>query len=145
MSGAKHSTSPALYASSDDFRRAFHKETDSLYRPAFLLTADAETAQQCLVSELEDSINGNPVFKDWAHSWARRTIIQNAFRAINPRPMEQHADSSFDGGGATLAVEGVENGAVLQNRSSALSISCRFLNATPSWIVLCFWAAPGGT
>jgi DNA-directed RNA polymerase specialized sigma24 family protein len=114
MSKAKHSTSPAPYASSDDFRRVFHEETDSLYRLAFLLTADGEKAQQCFVSGLEDSVNGSAVFKDWAHSWARRTIIQNAVRAINPRPMEEHAPSSFDSGGTTLAAEQVETAAVLQ-------------------------------
>ena len=54
MSEAKHSASPAPYASSDDFRRVFPEETDSLYRLAFLLTADREKAQHCFVSGLED-------------------------------------------------------------------------------------------
>jgi DNA-directed RNA polymerase specialized sigma24 family protein len=115
MSETKHSTSPAPYASRDDFRRVFHEETDSLYRLAFLLTADSEKAQQCLVSGLEDSVNGSAVFREWAHSWARRTIFQNAVRTINPRPMEGYDLSSLDGGGgATLAAEQVETAAVLQ-------------------------------
>jgi DNA-directed RNA polymerase specialized sigma24 family protein len=114
MPEAKHSTSPAPYASSDDFRKVFHEETDSLYRLAFLLTADSEKAQQCFVSGLEDSLNGSAVFKEWVRSWARRTIIQNAVRAINPRPREEHAPSSFDGGGTTPAAEQVETAAVLQ-------------------------------
>lgn len=113
MSETKHNTSPAPYASRDDFRRVFHEETDSLYQLAFLLTADSEKAQQCFVSGLEDSVNGGSVFKEWAHSWARRTIIQKAVRTINPRPMEQYAPSSFDGGGATLAAEQVQIAAVL--------------------------------
>ena len=114
MSEAKPSRSPALHASSDDFRRVFHDEADSLYRPAFLLTADHEKAQQCFVSGLEDSANGSAVFKDWAHSWARRTIIQNAVRAIIPRPMEEYAPSSFDGCGTTPAAEQLETAAVLR-------------------------------
>jgi hypothetical protein len=114
MSEAKPSRSPALYASSDDFRRVFPEEADSLYRLAFLLIADHEKAQQCFVSGLEDSVNGSAVFKDWAPSWARRTIIQNAVRAINPRPMEEYASSSFDGGRTTLAAERVETAAVLR-------------------------------
>jgi DNA-directed RNA polymerase specialized sigma24 family protein len=113
MSEAKHSTSPAPYPSGDDFRRAFHEETDSLYRLAFLLTADREKAQQCFVSGLEDSVNGTSVFKDWAETWARRTIIQNAVRLINPRPTEKPAHSSFDIGARTPA-EQVETAAVLQ-------------------------------
>jgi hypothetical protein len=114
LSEAKPSTSPAPYASSDDFRRVFHEETDSLSRLAFLLTADREKAQQCFVSGLEDSVNGSPVFKEWAHTWARRTIIQNAVRVISPRPMEEHAHSGFDSGGTALAVEHAETAAVLQ-------------------------------
>jgi len=114
MSEAKPSRSPALYASRDDFRRVFHEEADSLYRLAFLLTADHEKAQQCFVSGLEDSVNGSAVFKDGAHSWARQTIIQNAVRAIIPRLMEEYAPSSFDGGGTTLAAEQVETAAVLR-------------------------------
>jgi hypothetical protein len=114
MSEANSSTSPAPYASSHDFRRVFHEETDSLYRLAFLLTADREKAQQYFISGLEDSVNGSAVFKDWAHLWARRTIMQNAVRAINPRPMEKHAPSSFDSGGTTLAAEQVETAAVPQ-------------------------------
>ena len=48
------------------------------------------------------------------HSWARRTIIQNAVRVINPRPVEEHAPSSFDSGSTRLAVEQVATAAVLQ-------------------------------
>jgi hypothetical protein len=114
MSEAKHSTSPAPYASSDDFRRVFQEETDSLSRLAFLLSADREKAQQCLVSGLEDSVNGRPVFKQWAHTWARRAIIQNAVRVIHPHPMEEHAHSGFDSDGTALAVKHAETAAVFQ-------------------------------
>jgi len=114
MPEAKPSISPAPYASGDDFRRIFCEENDSLHRLSFLLTADRQKAEQCFVSGLEESVNGNPVFKEWAHSWARRTIIQNAVRVINPRPVEEHTPSSFDSGGTRLAVEQVETAAVLQ-------------------------------
>jgi hypothetical protein len=116
MPETKHSTGPAPYATNDDFRRVFHEDMDSLYQLAFLLTADREKAQQCFVSGLEDSVNGTPVFREWARSWARRTIIQNAVRVIHPRPMGEHAPSSFDSGGSTLAVEQPETAAVLQLR-----------------------------
>ena len=114
MPETKHSISPAPYASSDDFRRIVYEENESLHRLSFLLAADREKAEQCFVSGLEESVNGSPVFKEWAHSWARRTIIQNAVRVINPRPVEEHAPSSFDSDGTTPAVEQVETAAVLQ-------------------------------
>jgi hypothetical protein len=114
MPETKNVTSLMAYASSGDFHRIFKEENEPLYRLSFLLTADREKAQQCLVSGLQDSVKGNPVFKEWAGSWARRAIIQSAVRAINPRPVEEHATSSFDSGGTTLAVEKVETAAVLQ-------------------------------
>jgi hypothetical protein len=114
MPETKHITSLMPYASSGDFHRIFHEENDSLHRLSFLLTADREKAEQCFVSGLQESVNGSPVFKEWTHAWARRTVIQNAVRVINPRPVEEHAPSSFDSGGAKLAVEQVESAAVLQ-------------------------------
>ena len=88
MLEAKHITRAAAYANSDDFRRIFEEDMNSLYLLAFLLTGDREKAEQCFVAGLEDSAEGNPVFKEWARSWARRAIIQNAVRVINPRPAE---------------------------------------------------------
>ena len=114
MAVAKHSRGPAPYASSGDFHRIFYEETDSLHRLAFLLTADREKAERCFVSGLADSANGSTVFKEWATSWARRTIIQNAVRVINPHPMDEHTLASFDGDGATLAMEQAETAAILQ-------------------------------
>jgi DNA-directed RNA polymerase specialized sigma24 family protein len=86
MRQAKHITRAAAYTDSDDFRHIFDENMSSLYLLAFLLTADHGKAEQCFVSGLEDAVGGNPVFKEWAHSWARRVIIQNAVRLIKPRP-----------------------------------------------------------
>jgi hypothetical protein len=69
-----------------DFGRIFTQERNGLYLLLFLLTADREKAEQCLVSGVEDSVEGNPVFKKWARSWAQRTIIQNAVKVIHPHP-----------------------------------------------------------
>lgn len=43
-------------------------------------------AEECFVSGLDDCVEGSYVFRDWARSWARRTIIQNAIRMLAPRP-----------------------------------------------------------
>jgi len=75
---------------------------EGLYLLSFLLTADREKAEQCFVSGLEDAVNSNPVFKEWARSWARRVIIQNAVRAINPRPLE---DSGRSNSGSLSRIE----------------------------------------
>jgi hypothetical protein len=116
MPEAKQITSPKPYASSDDFRRVFDQDMNSLYLLSFLLAADHEKAEQCFVSGLEDAIEGNPVFREWARSWARRVIIVNAVRAINPRPMEEDGRSSpasASSNGRTPPVEQAEIAAVL--------------------------------
>jgi hypothetical protein len=85
-----------LYASSTDFCRIFKADMDGLYLLALLLTADSGLAERCFVLGLEDSKSGNPVFKQWAQSWARRTIITNAIRAIVPRPDNNASPPAFN-------------------------------------------------
>src|SRR5579863_1596630 len=116
MPEGKQITRPTPYASSDDFRRVFDQDMNSLYVLSFLLTADHEKAEQCFVSGLEDAVEGNPVFKEWARSWARRVIIVNAVRAINPRSTDEIVRSSsaeISSNGKTPPVEQAEIAAVL--------------------------------
>jgi hypothetical protein len=72
------------YATSDDFHHIFSEEMNGLYLLGLLLTADAGKAERCFVAGIGDSVGGNPVFREWARSWARRTIIQHAIRMIGP-------------------------------------------------------------
>jgi hypothetical protein len=72
------------YTTSADFCRIFSEEMSSLYLLAFLLTANAEKAEQCFVAGIGDSVEGNPVFREWARSWARRTIVLHAIRTMKP-------------------------------------------------------------
>ena len=117
MPETKHIKSPTPYASSGDFQRIFHEDMNGLYLLSFLLTANHEKAEQCFVSGLEDAVNGNRVFREWARSWARRVIIKNAVKVINPRPVDGSAYSSpvsVNSNGKTLPAEHqVEIAAVL--------------------------------
>src|SRR5271154_4020490 len=72
------------YATRIEFCRVFAENMDSLHLLSFLLTADLAKAEECFVSGLEDCVEGTYVFRDWARSWARRTIIQNAVRMLAP-------------------------------------------------------------
>jgi hypothetical protein len=72
------------YATSTDFCRVFVENTDSMHLLSFLLTADQAKAEECFVSGLEGCVKGNHVFRDWASSWARRTIILKAVRMLAP-------------------------------------------------------------
>jgi hypothetical protein len=82
-----------------DFCKIFTEEMNSLYLLAFLLTADSDKAEQCFVSGLGECVEGTGAFMEWAHSWARRTIMKQAIRTIMPTP--EHVDEvspvSLDG------------------------------------------------
>jgi hypothetical protein len=84
----------AEYATAADFCRIFDKDMNSLYLLSLLLTGDHEKAEQCFVAGLENAISRNRVFKEWARSWTRRVIVQNALRLMNPRPNNE--DESLD-------------------------------------------------
>ncbi len=89
------------YATTEDFCRFFFENLDGLHQLAFLLTRDQKTAERCFVAGLEDCVNANNVFREWARSWAKRTIIHNAIRALRPHPKD--ASSSLS---ATVPVHG---------------------------------------
>lgn len=74
----------APYATAADFCRVFADSLENLHLLSFLLTADETTAEVSFVSAMEDCVEANAVFRDWAYLWARRTIVQNAVRVLRP-------------------------------------------------------------
>ena len=62
--------------------RALH----SLYGLSFLLTADSNKAERCLIDGLGECAEGNGAFMDWARSCARQAIVKHAIRMIMPAP-----------------------------------------------------------
>jgi len=108
MPETKHINRSTLYASSADFQQIFDEDMNRLYLLSYLLTGDREKAEQCFVSGLEDAVGSNPVFKEWARSWARRVIIQNAVRLMNPRAAGKDGrlrSASVDNGDKAIAAE----------------------------------------
>jgi DNA-directed RNA polymerase specialized sigma24 family protein len=89
----KQPTTP--YATQADFRRVFQEDMNRLYLLSFLLTGERDLAEQCFVGGLWMSSEGNPVFKEWATSWARRTIILNAIRMVRPGLGDPQRSSVF--------------------------------------------------
>jgi DNA-directed RNA polymerase specialized sigma24 family protein len=79
------------YAMPADFCRMFADDVDHLFTLALLLTADRSRAEQCVVAGLEDCLHANAVFREWAHSWARRTVVKNAIRMISPSSLRNEA------------------------------------------------------
>jgi len=85
-----------LYATSTEFCRVFTDDMDNMHLLSFLLTADLTKAEECFVSGLEDCVKGSYVFRDWARSWARRAIIQNAVRMVAPRANDSSVTAAPD-------------------------------------------------
>jgi hypothetical protein len=73
------------YETSDDFRMLFTEDINGLYLLSFLLMASREEAENRFETGLADSVDGNPVFKEWARSWARSIIVHNVIKSIAPR------------------------------------------------------------
>ena len=84
------------YATPLDLAGIFHDHVDQLYTLSFLLTADSDKAERCFVAGLEDCMKGNPVFRDWAESWARRVVIKNAITLVSPHPGETRSRARSD-------------------------------------------------
>jgi DNA-directed RNA polymerase specialized sigma24 family protein len=80
------------YATCQDFLKIFNEDMRGLYQLSFLLTGDRQKGERCFVEGMEDCAKGNRVFREWAHTWAKRVIVQNAIRELQPRP--SHSDSS---------------------------------------------------
>ena len=76
------------YAVGNDFCSIFDNQADRLYLLAFLLTADQKKAEECVVTGLEDCLEGNPVFRDWARAWSIRTIVKRAIGMMRPLAKE---------------------------------------------------------
>jgi hypothetical protein len=77
---------PNPLATREDFIKVFHEDINGLYQLSFLLTGDHEKAEKCLVTGIEDCVQENRVFREWARSWAKRVIVENAIRELKPRP-----------------------------------------------------------
>lgn len=82
----------ADYANRADFCEVFEKEMKPLYLLAFLLTANHKQAEQCFASTVEEALKEQAVFKEWARSWVKRTLIEKAIEIVSPvsdRPGER--------------------------------------------------------
>ena len=85
-----HSDKPKIadfradYAQHADLCDVFGKDTKPLYLLAFLLTANHKESEQCFVSTFEDVFKEPAVFKEWARSWVKRRLIENAIEIVSP-------------------------------------------------------------
>jgi hypothetical protein len=70
------------YAICADYSRIFQQDVNALYLLSFLLTANHASAEQCYLESFDNAVKGIPVFKEWARSWCKYSVIQNSIRLV---------------------------------------------------------------
>jgi hypothetical protein len=99
IASAEESRTPEVpvnrFATCEDFRGVFAENLNSLYQLCFLMTGKHDKAEECFIAGLDDCVQSKRVFKGWAHSWAKRSVIQKAIHTLQPHP--SGSDSSLPG------------------------------------------------
>jgi hypothetical protein len=80
------------YATHEEFLKIFGEDMNGLYQLSLLLTGDHQKGERCFVAGIEDCAKENRVFAEWAGAWAKRVVVKNAIRELNPR--RSHSNSS---------------------------------------------------
>jgi hypothetical protein len=80
----RHTPQMHQRTTSTNFCQLFAQETRTLYLLSLLLTADPGLAEECVMSSLDDCLNGVAVAAGREHAWARRSVVKNAIRLIGP-------------------------------------------------------------
>lgn len=88
------------HATRGDFEKIFRDDMSALHLLALLLTADHAKAEECFVAGLEESIQGNAVFRQWARAWSKRVIIRNAIQMLSPVPGQPSSAPTLQAAGS---------------------------------------------
>jgi hypothetical protein len=74
------------YANGSEFCAIFMNDLNSLYSLALMLTGNSGNAEECVAGALEDCLRAaGAVFKPWAKSWSRLSVIERAIRMVTPK------------------------------------------------------------
>jgi hypothetical protein len=73
------------YARIEDFCAIFQHDMRSLYMLALMLTGNAADAEACFVSAFAACQTATRIFKPWAASWSRLSVVDRAMHANRPR------------------------------------------------------------
>lgn len=76
----KHS----LAITRSDFCQLFERELPRLHLLCFLLTANSALSERCLMSALDECLDGIAVAERWPLSWAKRVVVKTALGLVGP-------------------------------------------------------------
>jgi hypothetical protein len=100
--------SASEYATPNDVQRLFASEMADLFHLAFLLTADGDKAEQCMIRTMRECMSSRFVLKSWLPVWARNAVVRNGIQIVTgcaagpsmlsavrrPQPSTSAADNS---------------------------------------------------
>jgi hypothetical protein len=121
------------------------EEMQSMYLLSFLLTADHDKAEQCLVTAIRGCREGIGVFMDWTRFWTRQAVIKHVIQLIGPAP--EHADdaSRINLAGPARWADNIPFAAILllDAFERFVFVICRFWRGSPMRNARFFSDAPG--
>jgi DNA-directed RNA polymerase specialized sigma24 family protein len=111
------------YAVNDDFQQLFATEMADLFRLSLNLTADTETAENCLILAMRECLQSNFVFssRKLACTWARRVMIRQAIHLVQGEENRKPGGSLSE---TTSSVQSRPN----EHRTTAVPESLAVLN-----------------
>jgi hypothetical protein len=143
QSEIERAAEPVRYTSHADYCRIFQEDMHSLYLLSFLLTAVHAKAERCYVDSIEHVIRGNPVLKEWARSWCKRSVVQSAIRLVFSDYVQCDVRDAWPEASVSSAIDRVTRLAQLERFVFVMSVLARYsdrecsilLNCTPRDIV----------
>ena len=73
------------YATHEEFLKIVDEDMNGFYQLSLLLTGNHQKGERCFVAGIDGCAKENRVFREWARAWAKRVIVKNAIRELNPR------------------------------------------------------------
>ena len=137
-------TSPSFraeYATADDFCRLLERNPKSLYLLAFLLTADHDRAMRCFAETVADAAKETTVFKEWALSWIKRSLVKKAIGLVDPASSENRNPEGGTAGRAEVEqideIDAVTKLAPMERFVFVMSVLERYTNWDCSLLLGC--------
>ena len=115
----------ADYAKLADFCEVLTATRNLLYLLAFLLTANHKQSERCFVWTAEGAFKERAMFKQWARSWVRSRLIENAIEIVSPASGRESRKPDLWSSGQCEPQGGIEIDTVTRlGPLNALPLSC---------------------
>ena len=97
------STAPLLtkrakleYATVDDMQKFFVAAMNDLFCLAFLLTADADRAEDCIFRSIHECMKNTRVLREKMLAWVRNSVIRNGIAIVTELELDSPQDTQIN-------------------------------------------------